>query len=258
MKRSILLSIILFLAPPLDAADSQPAQEGLEFTIKSEKEVYNERDDIHIEIRVKNIENKPILFFTGVPRPWVLSFNITAKNTGRKFEQIELGEKLAISKSDFLTLKRNEVYTRTINIASEYTYNVNAPGEYGIFAIYRYETDDFGKRLFGFDNVWKGVLISNVINIKINPQLESSLSRMTDAQVREITNTHASKEGYDLNEYQEPILEYDPETQEWYVFYDQIYVRDPDTGELMGAPGKHFGISVDDKTGGVKRLMRGL
>lgn len=76
-------------------------------------------------------------------------------------------------------------------------------------------------------------------------------------EVKAIADTYAKTQGYNLSEYQAPEITYNSKTNEWYLFYDQAYLPDPITGELMGAPGKHFGIYINVNTGEVLRLEQG-
>lgn len=81
--------------------------------------------------------------------------------------------------------------------------------------------------------------------------------RLKEFQVSKIADAYAQKEGYDLKEFLEPPVKYDEKTQEWRVFYGQVPSRDKETGKLFFAPGKHFYIYVDDKTGIAVRLTVG-
>jgi hypothetical protein len=83
---------------------------------------------------------------------------------------------------------------------------------------------------------------------------EDEAPRLKESQVREIADAYAEKEGFDLKEFLEPAVKYDEKAQEWHVFYGQAPSRDKETGKLFFAPGKHFYIYVDDKTGIAVRL----
>ncbi len=81
--------------------------------------------------------------------------------------------------------------------------------------------------------------------------------RLKESQVSKIADAYAEKEGYDLKEFLESAVTYDEKTQEWHVFYGQVPLRDKKTEKLFFAPGKHFYIYVDDKTGIAVRLTLG-
>ncbi len=86
---------------------------------------------------------------------------------------------------------------------------------------------------------------------------EDEAPRLKEFQVSKIADAYAQKEGYDLKEFLDPAVKYDEKTQEWHVFYGQVPVHDEETGKLFFAPGKHFDIYVDDKTGKAVRLTPG-
>ena len=71
---------------------------------------------------------------------------------------------------------------------------------------------------------------------------------LSGAEVIAIANTEASRQGYDLAEYEVPCTEYEltAHNQDWLVFYkgkEQV-------------PGNHFLVIIDDRTG-KSRLARG-
>lgn len=80
---------------------------------------------------------------------------------------------------------------------------------------------------------------------------------LTNEEVKNVADVYAQKEGYNLAEFQQPTLKYDWIAREWTLFYEQIPVTDPEAGQLLWAPGKHFIVFVDDRTGQVKHLGRG-
>jgi hypothetical protein len=71
---------------------------------------------------------------------------------------------------------------------------------------------------------------------------------MTKAVVVAIANDEARRQGYDLSKYEKPRVEYELTSQDetWTVFYE---------GKEK-APGNHFSVWVNDRTGKC-RLMRG-
>jgi len=71
---------------------------------------------------------------------------------------------------------------------------------------------------------------------------------MTKADVVAIANAEASRQGYDLEEYETPRAEYEftANDQTWSVFYE---------GKEK-VPGNHFLIIINDRTGNCQ-LMRG-
>jgi cation diffusion facilitator CzcD-associated flavoprotein CzcO len=83
---------------------------------------------------------------------------------------------------------------------------------------------------------------------------DDEVPRLKESQVSKIADAYAEKEGYDMKEFLESAVKYDEKTQEWHVFYGQVPARDKETGKLFFAPGKHFYIYVDDKTGIAVRL----
>jgi hypothetical protein len=85
----------------------------------------------------------------------------------------------------------------------------------------------------------------------------AEMPKLKQNEVKKSANSLALNEGYNLDEYREPEIIFAPEEKEWQLFYDQKYIRDPETGELDGAPGKHFMIDINDLTGKAN-LMRGM
>ncbi len=80
--------------------------------------------------------------------------------------------------------------------------------------------------------------------------------KLQESKVREIADAYAKKQGFKLEEYQLPEIEYDVQKQEWIIFYQGVPYRNPKTGELSYGLGDHFLVYVDDKTQDV-RLYRG-
>jgi hypothetical protein len=76
------------------------------------------------------------------------------------------------------------------------------------------------------------------------PTVSSSRSgpRLTEAQVIGLADAEARTQGYNLDEYRRPHPQYAAET--WSVSYDSKSVD----ANGMGGVGKHFSVSVEDKT----------
>ena len=76
------------------------------------------------------------------------------------------------------------------------------------------------------------------------PMISSSASgpRLTEAQVIRLADAEARAQGYNLDEYRRPQPQYTAET--WSVSYDSKSVD----ANGMGGVGKHFSVSVEDKT----------
>jgi hypothetical protein len=75
------------------------------------------------------------------------------------------------------------------------------------------------------------------------PQMSSAATlspRLTASEVINLADAEARIHGYDLNEYQRPQTQYRPADETWSVFYGK---QSDD-----GAVGKHFTVSVEDKT----------
>jgi hypothetical protein len=66
-----------------------------------------------------------------------------------------------------------------------------------------------------------------------------AVPRLTKANVIELADAEARKEGYNLGEYQRPQADYLASDETWSVTYDQM---------SADGVGKHFSISVEDKT----------
>ena len=69
-------------------------------------------------------------------------------------------------------------------------------------------------------------------------------ARLTKAEVIRLADAEARRQGYDLREYQRPQAHYNYVRADdtWFVSYDQIYING------MGEVGKHFMVTVEDKT----------
>jgi hypothetical protein len=67
-------------------------------------------------------------------------------------------------------------------------------------------------------------------------------SRLTEAEVIGLAAAEARSQGYDLGEYQRPQARYTAADDAWSVFYDQKSI------DGMAAVGKHFSVTVEDKT----------
>jgi hypothetical protein len=65
---------------------------------------------------------------------------------------------------------------------------------------------------------------------------------LTAVEVIELADTEARGQGYNLDEYKRPQVQYNTENDTWSVSYDQKGA----TG--TGAAGKHFSVFVDEKT----------
>jgi hypothetical protein len=63
---------------------------------------------------------------------------------------------------------------------------------------------------------------------------------MPKAKVHDIARRAAIAEGYDLGKFAAPKLTFDPEAQQWWLFF---------LGTDEPCPGNHFSVVVDDRTG---------
>jgi hypothetical protein len=75
------------------------------------------------------------------------------------------------------------------------------------------------------------------------PSAASSLPahpRLTRAEVIQLADLEARMQGYPLGEYQRPQVHYTTADDKWSVSYDQK--------SADGVLGKHFSVSVEDKT----------
>jgi hypothetical protein len=81
-------------------------------------------------------------------------------------------------------------------------------------------------------------------SLRVNLVAEPSpgLSRLAEAEVIALADAEARMQGYELGEYQRPQAHYTAADDTWSVFYDQKFV------DGMGEVGKHFSVSVEDKT----------
>ena len=70
----------------------------------------------------------------------------------------------------------------------------------------------------------------------------SSPSRLTQTEVIDLADAQARAQGYNLDNYQRPKAEYAPATDSWSVVYDQK------SGDGSSETGKHFSVSIEDKT----------
>lgn len=68
--------------------------------------------------------------------------------------------------------------------------------------------------------------------------------RLTPAEVIELADAEAGAQGHNLGEYQRPQANYTAAKDTWSVSYDQKYVD----ANGMAENGKHFSVSVEDKT----------
>jgi hypothetical protein len=62
---------------------------------------------------------------------------------------------------------------------------------------------------------------------------------LTEADVIDIAQSAAVKEGYRLEDYKQPSASYDAKDKSWWVFYDH---------KPPGFPGGHFSVRVYDET----------
>jgi hypothetical protein len=69
--------------------------------------------------------------------------------------------------------------------------------------------------------------------------------RLTTAEVIQLADLEARRQGYALGEYQRPQVHYTTADDEWSISYDQK--------SADGILGKHFSVSVEDKT---KKTLR--
>jgi hypothetical protein len=68
-------------------------------------------------------------------------------------------------------------------------------------------------------------------------------ARLKREEVIDLADAEARTRGYDLTEYQRPEPQYKPADETWSLFYDQM----PDANGMYEI-GKHFRVTVDDKT----------
>jgi hypothetical protein len=70
----------------------------------------------------------------------------------------------------------------------------------------------------------------------------AAIPRLNAAEVVELADAEANRQGYNLGEYQRPQAHYAAADDSWSVSYDQ---KD---ASGAGQPGKHFSVTVEDKT----------
>ena len=69
---------------------------------------------------------------------------------------------------------------------------------------------------------------------------EADGSTLTKDKVCDLANRAAEAEGYELKEFAAPKIGFDSEAREWSLFFE---------GTVVPAPGNHFSVLVDDRTG---------
>jgi len=69
---------------------------------------------------------------------------------------------------------------------------------------------------------------------------ETQLGTMPGEEVLGVARRSAKAEGYDLDEFAPPKITFDSESRQWWLFFE---------GEKNPAPGNHFSVVVDDRTG---------
>jgi hypothetical protein len=73
------------------------------------------------------------------------------------------------------------------------------------------------------------------------PNAFGARPRLTTAEVIGLADANARTQGYNLDEYQRPQVNYVPADDIWSVVYQKSI-------ESMGEIGKHFSVNVEDKT----------
>ncbi len=72
------------------------------------------------------------------------------------------------------------------------------------------------------------------------PHSKTQRGAMSGETVRDAARRAAVAEGYDLEEFRAPRIIFDPGTRQWSLFF---------AGSVEPAPGNHFHVLVDDRTG---------
>ena len=75
---------------------------------------------------------------------------------------------------------------------------------------------------------------------------ETPRGTMLTYKVYDIAGAAAKAEGYDLEKFAAPKVTFDPEAQQWWLFFGGI---------VRPSPGNHFYVVVDERTG--KASVRG-
>lgn len=156
---------------------------GLQCTIKADRETYISGEPIIIEYTLKNVGEKPLILFAGdIPQVIYAGLNVISLSDKKKSPLRKLifwEERDGVAKEEFITLKHNETYITTVDIINWY-HTIRYPGKYEITALYRSdfnyydcEGNPFGskesiKRISPIPiDAWTGEIKSNSIIIEV-------------------------------------------------------------------------------------------
>lgn len=145
MKKIIL--VIVFLTLTVFSGYCQESKEPLEFTIKSDKEVYGVGEEIKIFLNIKNISKEPIkieLYFwgkehlacgtnTGFQTP---SQVVMLDSNGKDISFSNIAPKALMPPVEFITVAPHETYSAVIPYSKNYQTHKIIPGNYTITVKY--------------------------------------------------------------------------------------------------------------------------
>jgi len=198
------------------SVETGSAIDGLQLTIKSDREVYKVGEEIKIELILENISEEEIVVCTV----WLPSLNMEFKVTrdGEKIEPIVIIYELApLKREDYVKLKPGENIIKSFDI-SKYV-PIDKSGNYNIKVSYNnwynwYYDESEGELGDKISiDAWTGTLTSNSITIEVIDKKRTPSLTLDEA--KEIGKRELKRRGYPVEDMR---VEADEKNTAWQEF----------------------------------------